>query len=411
MVFAATSHDQEITEKHQGLMDASDVSASDMSGLAIRKLNLVGYRNYNSLRLQVAALKKGDNIIVITGHNGAGKTNILEAISMLTPGRGLRRCKTRELDQINNFNPWAVSCSLDSQFGPVELGSGRDPQGERRLVRINGATAKGQAALAEYLNVVWLTPQMDRLFLDASGARRRFLDRLIYGFDPAHAGRLASYEKAMRERAKLLKSGSNDDIWLKSLEAQMVERGIAVSAARRDMTERLDIACARSDGPFPGAKIQVVGSLEDDLAHLPSVEIEDKFAANLRRSREQDRDSGGAGHGPHRSDLMVTHLDKNMPAHLCSTGEQKALLIAIVLAHAKLQAAERGVPPILLLDEVAAHLDAKKRTALFETISSLGSQTWLTGTEPNVFDELQGKAQFFHLSNGKLDETGQTFDT
>ncbi len=403
MVFAARSLDQDMTENSQGQIDLPSVS--ECSGLAIRKLALSGYRNYDHLRLTADALDKGQNIIVITGKNGAGKTNILEAISMLAPGRGLRRCKTRDLDQINHFSPWAVSCSLDSQYGPIELGTGRDPQGERRLVRINGATAKGQAALTEYISVVWLTPQMDGLFLDSSGARRRFLDRLIYGFDPAHAGRLASYEKAMRERAKLLKIGSQDQTWLSALEAQMVERGIAVSAARRDMAERLDIACARSDGPFPGAKIALEGSVEEDLARLPAAEVEDKFAAALRIGRAQDRESGGASHGPHRSDLLVTHLDKNMPAHLCSTGEQKALLIAIVLAHAKLQAAERGVAPLLLLDEVAAHLDSKKRTALFETISSLGSQTWLTGTESNVFEELQGVAQFFHVDNGKVEAT------
>ncbi|WP_235914038.1 DNA replication/repair protein RecF [Curvivirga aplysinae] len=401
MEFIARMVDQDMpANQGEDLTASSD--GSDMTGLAIRKLSLFSYRNYTHLRMEAEGLKQDSNIVVITGHNGAGKTNILEAISMLTPGRGLRSCKTRDLDQVNAFGPWAVSCSLDSQYGPVELGTGRDPEGERRIVRINGATAKGQSALSEYISAVWLTPQMDRLFLDSSGARRRFLDRLIYGFDAAHAGRLSAYEKAMRERAKLLKQGVKDDIWLKALESQMVERGIAVAAARRDMTERLDIACARSDGPFPGAKVTVSGSVEDDLARLPAVEVEDKFAAALRAGRQQDADNGGAGHGPHRSDLDVMHLEKNMPAHLCSTGEQKALLIAIVLAHAKLQAAERGVPPLLLLDEVAAHLDQKKRSALFETIESLGSQTWLTGTEPNVFDELKGKAQFFHVENGKV---------
>ncbi|MDX1738353.1 MAG: DNA replication and repair protein RecF, partial [Alphaproteobacteria bacterium] len=233
-------------------------------------------------------------------------------------------------------------------------------------------------------------------------ARRRFLDRLIYGFDPAHAGRLAAYEKALRERAKLLKQGIRDNIWLKSIEAQMVERGIAVAAARKDMAERLDIACARAHGPFPGAKLSVRGFIEDKLGQLPAIEVEDQFAIALQQSRDSDSETGGALHGPHKSDLDVTHLEKNMPAALCSTGEQKALLIAIVLAHAKLQAAERGVAPLLLLDEVAAHLDSAKRSSLFDTISSLGSQCWLTGTEPNVFDELKGRAQFFHIKDGKL---------
>jgi DNA replication and repair protein RecF len=368
--------------------------AADAPALCVTRLRLSAFRNYAS-----AALDLDRRPVVLTGPNGAGKTNLLEAVSLLAPGRGLRRAKAEMLDRRDSgaagaAAPWRVAATVDGPMGPVEIGTGRDPSGERRLVRIDGVDGCSQAMLGERFSAVWLTPQMDRLFQESSGERRRFLDRLIYGFDPAHAGRVNAYEKALRERARLLRDGVDDTAWLGALEAQMIERGIAVAAARRDMAGRLDRACARQQGPFPGAEIRVEGDVEGWLAAHPAVEAEARFGAALQAGRARDAVTGGAGTGPHRSDLTVVHRAKGLPADQCSTGEQKALLIAIVLAHARLQAAERGAGPVLLLDELAAHLDADRRAALFETILSLGLQAWITGTEPDLFSELRGHAQF-----------------
>ncbi|WP_420419027.1 DNA replication/repair protein RecF [Pacificispira sp.] len=374
--------------------------------LAVRRLRLTAFRNYPS-----AALDLDPRPVVLTGQNGAGKTNLLEAVSLLTPGRGLRRAKTQELDRVSPDgggagSAWAVAGTVDTATGPVDLGTGRDPEGDRRVVRIDGEAGRSQAALGEHLSVVWLTPQMDRLFQESSGERRRFLDRLIYGFDPAHAGRVTAYDKALRQRARLLKDGTGDDTWLGALEAQMIERGIAIAAARRDMADRLARACTRQDGPFPGAAIAVDGDVETWLAELPALEAEDRFAAALRDNRRRDAEAGGAAVGPHRSDLAVTHLAKGLPASQCSTGEQKALLIAIVLAHARLQGAERGAGPILLLDEVAAHLDEARRDALFGTVLGLGLQAWITGTDAGVFGALGGRAQYFEVAAATIRPAG-----
>lgn len=327
---------------------------------------------------------------------------------MLTPGRGLRRAKTGEMDRIDPTGgpvtgaAWAVAGTVETPFGPVELGTGRDPEGERRLIRIDGEAERSQAALGEHLSVVWLTPQMDRLFQESAGERRRFLDRLIYGFDPAHAGRVNAYDKALRQRARLLKDGVSDTAWLGALESQMVERGIAIAAARLSLTDRLARACARAEGPFPGADLAVQGDVEAWLAGRSALEAEESFAAALHQGRGRDAETGGAAIGPHRSDLAVTHRDKGLPAGQCSTGEQKALLIAIVLAHARLQGAERGAGPVLLLDEVAAHLDESRRDALFETILGLGLQAWITGTDQNVFGAFGDQAQYFAVEAAQV---------
>ena len=364
--------------------------------LAVRRIRLTNYRNYVS-----AGVSTGARPVLLTGVNGAGKTNLLEAVSLLAPGRGLRRARTAEIDR-SGAGPWTVAATVDTVYGEIDVGTGRDPSGERRLVRLNGAPAKSQAALGDYINVVWLTPQMDRLFIDGAGARRRFLDRLIFGFDPAHAGRCVAYEKALRERGRLLKDGRGDDAWLSALEAQVAERGIAIAAARREMAARLHLACATADGPFPGAGIAVEGKVEEWLAQLPALEVEERIRSTLSGDRQRDAESGGATVGPHRSDLAVRHLEKDMAAAQCSTGEQKALLIAIVLAHAQLQAAQHGAAPILLLDEVAAHLDSVKRQALFDTILGLGAQAWLTGTDAEVFEDLRGKADAFRVEAAEI---------
>jgi DNA replication and repair protein RecF len=299
--------------------------------------------------------------------------------------------------------PWAVSANLDTPFGGIHIGTGKAPDKDRRIVRIQGETAKSQSALAEYFSCLWLTPQMDRLFLDAASARRKFLDRMIFTFDPSHAGRMTRYENALSQRSRLLKEGTGSDSWLSSLEGQMAEAGIAVAAARVDFTDRLHAACARRDGhDFPVASLEISGFLENALRTKAALKAEEDFLIALRSGRAQDALTGGAGQGPHRSDLIVTYFEKNMPAAQCSTGEQKALLIGIVLSHAGLIKAERGDPAVLLLDEVAAHLDEDRRAALFGALAAMGGQVWVTGTDDSLFSAVPDDASFFHVAPGKI---------
>ncbi|MDW7555967.1 MULTISPECIES: DNA replication/repair protein RecF [Azospirillum] len=385
------------------------------AALAVTRLTLTRFRGYDSARLE-----PDHRPVVLTGPNGAGKTNLLEAVSFLAPGRGLRGAKLAEVERIGGSAGngagvgWAVAAVLDTPTGPVEIGTGRElssqaasgAERDRRVVRVDGHPAKGQTVLAEHVAVVWLTPQMDRLFLEGSSGRRRFLDRLVFGFDPAHAGRLSRYEHALRERARLLREGhrgwNGDEGWLSGLEDQMATTGVAVAAARRDVVQRLRAACGRAVGPFPGADLTVQGTVERWLDDGPALAAEDALRRSLRDSRRADSDSGGATLGPHKSDLAVRHAQKDMPAALCSTGEQKALLIAIMLANARLLAAERGAAPLLLLDEVAAHLDPQRREALFDEILALGAQAWMTGTDDSVFGPLGGAAKRFHIEDATV---------
>jgi DNA replication and repair protein RecF len=377
----------------------------------LQRLRLQSFRCYGRSEL---ALNPGQ--IVLTGPNGAGKTNILEAVSLLAPGRGLRRARLFELDRRGNgeeqaAEAWTVAAEIATPDGLRSVGTGRDPQRmpdagnggrERRILQIDGRPVSGQQALAEILALTWLTPQMDGLFREGASGRRRFLDRMIYSLDPAHAGRLSAYEQAMRERARLLRLGSRDTRWLAAYEDTMARHGVAVAAARRDMVARLDRACHLAQDPFPKAGLGLEGWLENQLDEAAALEVEDAFRAALAEQRGRDAESGTTGLGPHRSDLVVEFLPKSQPAALCSTGEQKALLIAIVLAHARLIALERGAAPVLLLDEVAAHLDASRRAALFSELAELGSQAWLTGTDRDVFAPLRGTAQFFRVDSGRL---------
>lgn len=362
--------------------------------VALRRLVLTDFRNYGSLRLDLDGRP-----VVLVGPNGSGKTNLLEAVSLLTPGRGLRRARMDELSRHGGTGRWGVAAGLNGPGGAVDLGTGCEAAGERRQVRINGAPAGGQAALADHVRAVWVTPQMNQIFIDGPSGRRRFLDRLIYALDPAHAGRVSAFERAMRERARLLKDAGPgaDASWLAALEAQMAERGVAVAAARLDMADRLNRVASAGFGPFPGAAIAIDGEVEAWLGAGPAVTAEERFRDTLMQSRRVDAVSGGAAIGPHRSDLAVQHLVKDMPAALCSTGEQKALLMALILAHARLLAAECGLVPLLLLDEVAAHLDEERRGALFAAILEGGGQAWLTGTDDQLFAPLQGQAQFFDV--------------
>ncbi|HEX5320910.1 MAG TPA: DNA replication/repair protein RecF [Stellaceae bacterium] len=391
------------------LIPAQDVSGAGEMGVLARpagrvgvtRLALTDYRNYTTARLDLDA-----GPVVLTGPNGAGKTNLLEAVSFLSPGRGLRNAKLGEIDRHGSASGWAVAATVETRRGPVRIGTGRDEAtGERRIVRIDGEPAKSQAALAERLGLVWLTPQMDRLFIEGPGARRRLLDRLVFGLDPAHAGRVAAYEQALRERSRLLREPPADGAWVSALEAVMAEQGVAVAAGRRDAVDRLDRACAEAEGPFPHARLALAGALETWLDEMPALAAEDRFKAALAADRAADAAVGGATLGPHRSDLSVTHAEKSVPADQASTGEQKALLIAILLAHAKLQRAIRGEPPIVLFDEVAAHLDRARRAALFAMLADLESQAWLTGTDPELFTPLRGSARFLTVVDGALSET------
>ncbi len=363
----------------------------------IRTIKLFNFRSYDNKVL--TDLSAG--LVVVFGANGTGKTNILEALSLFSPGRGLRGARVMEIQRNSSKDPWAISGILQSSYGEeIKLGTGLSPSGtEKRIVRINGSSARSQAELGKYLSCVWLTPQMDRLFIDSSKERRKFLDRLVFAFDTGHLGRITRYENALLQRSKLLRDGKNDDIWLSGLEQQMAETGIAIAAARLDFAEKLQIACKALDHSyFPLAHFGVKGYIEELLVDASALEIEDIFRYRLKKSRERDAITGGAADGPHKSDLEVTYAVKNMRANQCSTGEQKALLIGLILAHAYLIKAEHGYPPILLLDEVAAHLDDARRSALYEILQDLKSQVWLTGTERDLFRSIENEAQFFSLS-------------
>lgn len=369
----------------------------------IRSLQLTHFRCYDSARL--ADLSAG--LVVLTGPNGAGKTNVLEAVSLLSPGRGLRGAKVAEIQQRDASSAWALAAEAETPYGLVRIGTGLDggSAADKRIVRINGETAKTQTALAEYLACVWLTPQMDRLFLEGASARRKFLDRLVFAFDPGHAGRVTRYENAMGQRSKILRDSERpDSVWLDALEAQMAETGVAIAAARLDFMVLLQQACdqAADDALFPRAVLGLRGTIEELLRQVPALEVEDMFRYQLRDSRLIDARTGGAATGPHKGDLYVVYAAKNMPADQCSTGEQKALLIGITLAHSRLIAAERGAPPLLLLDEVAAHLDEGRRAALYEILQGLGGQVWMTGTDAHLFAAVGGGARLFHVEKSRL---------
>ena len=387
--------------------------------VAVSRLRLTDFRNYRAARLVL-----GDEPVVLTGVNGAGKTNLLEALSFLAPGRGLRGAKLAEIDRRGAGADataaaagWAVAAVIATGRDQVEIGTGRDlgaaasdpstpPGAERRIVRIDGIPAKSQASLGERLGVLWLTPAMDRLFLEGPSSRRRFLDRLVLAVDPAHAVHVGAYEQALRERSRLLREAllldrPADPVWLAALERVLAERGVAVAARRREVVRRLDRACAEAEGPFPSARLTLKGVVEGWLDEMPALAAEDKLAAALAFGRREDAQGGGAAIGPHRSDLAVA-VANGTAAGLASTGEQKALLISIVLAQARLRRQLHGDAPLLLLDEVAAHLDAGRRAALFAAVVELDGQAWVTGTDAALFAALRGRAQFLSVAAGTL---------
>jgi DNA replication and repair protein RecF len=328
---------------------------------------------------------------------------VLEAISLLSAGRGLRGAVQAELPRLGGSGGWAVAASLDGAAGPAELGTGNVPEsageGGRRC-RVNGAPVAGPGAFAEHLRVVWLTPAMDGLFTGRPGDRRRFLDRLVLALDPAHGTRVAAYERSLRERNRLLEEPATDARWLDAVEREAAELGVAIAAARADGVARLAalIAAARDeDTAFPWADLAIAGTLETTLADMPAAAVEDDFRERLARLRPRDRAAGRATEGPQTSDLLVRHGPKDMAAAQSSTGEQKALLLGLVLAHAALVARTEGATPIMLLDEVAAHLDPARRAALYEALERLGTQAWLTGTDRVAFAPLEDRAAIFAL--------------
>lgn len=367
----------------------------------LTRLSVHRFRSHARARLEGL----GAGAVVLTGPNGAGKTNLLEAVSMLAPGRGLRGARLSDMQAREGpgAEGWSVAADVSGPFGPVTLATGWDAAEDRRLCRINDAAVRSQTRAAEFLSLVWLTPRMDGLFVEGASGRRRFLDRLVFGFDPGHAGRVTRYENALSQRARLLRDGGGQPAWLEALELQMAATGVAIAAARLDFTARLVRAIAASgpEGTFPTARLRVEGVLETALATRPALEVEEDFARALRASREADAQSGGASRGAHRSDLAVVHAGKSMPADQCSTGEQKALLIGLILAHARLIRAERGAPPVLLLDEIAAHLDGDRRAALFGILEALGAQVWMTGADAGLFEGVRDPA-LFALRDGQI---------
>lgn len=381
-----------------------------MSVLCLRRLSLTDFRSYTALDLALDGRPA-----VFTGPNGAGKTNLLEALSMLSAGRGMRHAKLADIARQDGVGGWTVLAELgvSGLAGPekrTRLGVGVSAtHPDKRLVRIDGTSASGPAAFLDYLRFLWLTPAQDRLFMDGASERRRFVDRMTLAHDPAYGRTAGLYEKAMRQRTRVLEGGSRaDQTLLRVLEAQMAEAGVAIAAARREMVMRLAIGSELlGNDIFPAAELALAGSLEEALAAAPSAQIEEEYEARLALARRRDEEAGRALEGPHRTDLIVTHKTKGQAARLCSTGEQKALLIGLVLANARaLQARDRdgGVPLVLLLDEVAAHLDAHRRCALFDILDALRFQVFMTGTDPELFTDWGARAASFTVRDGVVED-------
>ncbi|HEX3808330.1 MAG TPA: DNA replication/repair protein RecF [Rhizomicrobium sp.] len=373
--------------------------------LAVTRVMLTNFRSY-----AVGEIATSGRPVVLAGPNGAGKTNLLDAISLLSPGRGLRGTRlgehTRKGPAASSEALWGVAATVSRGDESYEIGTGLTlgPNGgERRQMRLNGAPASNPADMAELVQMAWLTPAMDRLFIEGASGRRRFLDRLVFGFTSIHARNATRYETAMRERARLLKFGPRDPAWLDGLEAEMTQAGIAVAQARAEAVVRLNRALAERGeaGEFPSALLSLEGDADALIAEHGNASA-DAFREHFARARIRDAEAGRTTFGPHLSDLGVRHTARRMDAHECSTGEQKALLISIVLAHAwELSHMREGRAPILLLDEIAAHLDVRRRAALFGEILALGAQAWMTGTDMDMFLPLKERADLFAVSDSR----------
>lgn len=375
----------------------------------ISRLILQDFRSYPVLDLVVDA-----PMLVLCGENGAGKTNILEALSLFTPGRGLRRAELADMAWSGGTGGFSASVTLDEGTGGTRLGvglTGPDGQGQRsRLTRIDGAAA-ATSGFAEHLRLVWLTPDFDGLFRGSAGERRRFLDRLVLAVDPGHAARSNALDRALRSRNRLLDESPHETGWLDAIEREVAELGIAVAAARAETVTRLSalIAMTRTENsPFPYAELALVGDIDRLVASFPAVDAEDHYRRDLRTSRWRDKAAGRTLIGPQASDLEVRHGPKDIVASQGSTGEQKALLIGLVLAHARLVAAMSGLQPLVLLDEIAAHLDPRRRAALYEELSAIGGQVWMTGADVALFSDLPPDARLLHVTQGRVNEAGES---
>lgn len=363
----------------------------------LSRLRLTAFRNYAA-----AALDLDSRHVVLTGPNGAGKTNLLEAISLLSPGRGLRRASFDTVQAQGTDIGWAVAATVETADGPADIGTGALPDGGRR-VRINGANARSIEAMSDYLRVLWLTPAMDGLFSGPAGDRRRFLDRLVTTLIPSHSAAVSDYDKALRQRNRLLED-NGDAAWLNAIEAQLAELGASIHLARTDSLSHLQALIGQSldDASFPAAQLALTPLFEDGPEPAASTALEAALAQAWQSSRGRDRAAGRALVGPHRVDLEVTYAQKSMPAALGSTGEQKALLIGLILAHARLVKLRTAITPFLLLDEIAAHLDPDRRRALFAALDGLGTQCFLTGTDRMLFEALGSRAQTITVRDGRL---------
>ncbi len=383
-----------------------------MTSVFIRRLTLSNFRSYHVA--QVVLDRAGP--VVLNGPNGAGKTNLIEAISLLAPGRGLRRATFEELAFSEGDGAWAVSAEIEGMLGLATLGTGIEPPaGEdvssARACRIDSEQVTSAVAFADHLRVVWLTPAMDRLFNGPASERRRLLDRLVLAVDAGHSSRVSALERSLRSRNRLLEDPHSDPQWLDAVEHETAEVAVAVAAARAETVTRLSgaLAAARDSAPeFPLAEIVLDGWMETLLPAHSATEIEERYRALLKDNRARDAAAGRTLDGPHLSDLKVRYAAKNVAAEDTSTGEQKALLIRLVLAHADLIKEMTGFAPVLLLDEVIAHLDPKRRAALYDALSGLGAQVWMTGADPLAFGDIVARAQMFEVRNGTVSACGRT---
>lgn len=377
-----------------------------MTAAFIHRLTLTNFRSYHAASVEI----QGHGPVVLTGPNGAGKTNVLEAISFLSPGRGLRRAALEDVAFSEGDGGWAVAAEIEGILGLATLGTGIEPPaGEEasvsRRARIDRESAGSATAFADHLRVIWLVPAMDHLFNGPASERRRFLDRLVLAVDAQHSSRVAALERSLSSRNRLLENPHSDPRWLDSVEHETAEVAVSVAAARAETVARLArelAASARPDSPFPLAEVAIEGAIESLLPQRTAAEIEDHYRTLLRDNRARDAAAGRTLIGPHLSDLVVRYAAKSIPAADASTGEQKAMLIRLMLAHAGLIKAMTGTAPLLLLDEVVAHLDPQRRSALYDELAALGAQVWMTGADPALFAEIAGRGMIFEVRPGSI---------
>ncbi|TWC01084.1 DNA replication and repair protein RecF [Bradyrhizobium macuxiense] len=378
-----------------------------MTPSRIHRLSLTHFRNYRAATLQVA----GD-MVVLVGPNGAGKTNCMEAVSFLSPGRGLRRATLEDIADNQGDGSWAVSAEVEGALGLATLGTGIDPPtGEAsntRRCRIDREPVGSATAFGDHLRIVWLTPAMDGLFMGAASERRRFFDRLVLAIDSEHSSRVSALERSLRSRNRLLEVRNYDDHWCDAIERETAELAVAVAASRGQTAAKLAVMLRErgAASAFPSAEIMLDGWMENALLQEPATAVEDRYRQILRASRPRDAAAGRTLDGPHLTDLQVVYAPKNMPARDASTGEQKALLIGLVLAHATMVAEMTGIVPLLLLDEVVAHLDPNRRKALFDELGRLGAQVWMTGADPAAFVDIGPTGEIFDVESGRATRRG-----